>query len=437
MLLRSWRCGLVRCLKRSPPRFTQNRSLSTTTCRRDAFDSLSGSTPGVLKKEYDTIVIGGGIMGSASAYELARRGQKVLLLEQFDFLHRKGSSHGESRIIRPTYPQKYYTQMMKQSYTLWEEAQLEAGTSVFTKTGGLDFGPSSNEGLQSLIVACEEEDVRHEVLSPAQLAARFPLVSVPDDYVAVTNPDAGMLHATKSVAMFLLLAQAAGAHTRDRIQVLDIDPSEEDGVKVYTEEGTVFANKCVVTAGAWAGKLMHQVSGLDIPLRPIHTTVGYFEVEDADRWSSDNFPVFINYDEPYEIYGCPSRDYPGLIKVALHGGPDCDPDERSLVPGYAELEDAVAPFIAKHFKGVKTTAAIAEACMYTLTPDQDFLLDFLPDCDQKVVIGAGFSGHGFKLGPLVGKVMADMALTGKCNDIEADIFSLARFDIHTTVADLY
>eukprot|EP00959_Pyramimonas_sp_CCMP1952_P201275 4209148-Pyramimonas_sp.AAC.1 len=140
------------------------------------------------------------------------------------------------------------------------------------------------------------------------------------------------------------------------------------------------------------------------------------QVEDADRWSSDHFPVFIKYDEPYEIYGCPSREYPGLIKVcpppnshefydqwrvsytgnstvvhygqvALHGGPDCDPDNRSLVPGYLELEDAVAPFISKHFKGVSTKPSMAEACMYTLTPDQDFLLDFLPESNKNVVIG--------------------------------------------------
>eukprot|EP00242_Pyramimonas_sp_CCMP2087_P008053 CAMPEP_0198199154 /NCGR_PEP_ID=MMETSP1445-20131203/2475_1 /TAXON_ID=36898 /ORGANISM="Pyramimonas sp., Strain CCMP2087" /LENGTH=371 /DNA_ID=CAMNT_0043868905 /DNA_START=309 /DNA_END=1427 /DNA_ORIENTATION=+ len=368
-------------------------------------------------------------MGTTTAYELARRGQQVLLLEQFDFLHRRGSSHGESRIIRPTYPQKYYTQMMKQAYVLWEEAQLAAGTSVFTKTGGLDFGPSSDEGLKALMAACREMDVRHEVLSPTQLRQRFPLVDLPEDFVAVVNPDAGMIHATKAVAMFLQLAKQAGAETRDQTRVIDIDTnSPSGGVEVTTDAGAVQCEKCVVTVGAWAGKLVKQVAGLEIPVQPIHTTIGYFEVEDKEKWSSENFPVFIKYDsKAKDIYGCPSREYPGLIKVGLHGGPDCDPDTRSLRPGYEELESAIAPFINSHFKGVNSTPTMAEACMYTMTPDQDFILDLLPGCDGNVVIGAGFSGHGFKFGPLIGKVLADMALTGKCDDIDAKLFALSRF----------
>jgi len=348
-------------------------------------------------------------------------------LEQFDLLHRRGSSHGESRIIRPTYPQDYYTRMMKQAYVLWEAAQQEAGLSVYTQTGGLDFAPTGTEGLRTLIEGCVKEGLEHEVLTPEQLSKRYPLVQLPEGYTAVLNPQAGMVHATKAVSMFLQLARSNGATIRDQTKVLDIIQNGQDGgVQVLTDAGPVRCDKCVITVGAWAGKMIKKTAGFDVPLKPIHTTVGYFEVEDLKQWSSDNFPVFIRYDKSLGVYGCPSRDYPGLIKVALHDGPPCDPDNRSLRPGIEELNSGITPFIQKYLRGVNSKPAIAEACMYTMTPDEDFVLDMLPN-SSNIAIGAGFSGHGFKFGPLIGKILSDLVIHGKCLDVDLSPFTLARF----------
>ena len=217
--------------------------------------------------------------------------------------------------------------------------ELNSLLSVWVvQTGGLDFAAPGDKGLAALIKACEDQGIAHEVLTAAQLQHRFPLVRLPADFTAVLNAEAGMLHATKAVSMMLGLARARGAVLRDRTRVLNVQPLDDGRVEVETEAGTVRCDKAVITAGAWVGKLLRTVAGLELPLQPIHTTVGYYQVEDRAQWDASSFPVFIMYADNLSVYGCPSREYPGLIKVALHDGPNCDPDSRSLRPGFEELE---------------------------------------------------------------------------------------------------
>ena len=471
---------------------------------------------GVLKEGgevsgvYDAVVVGAGIMGSCIAYEIAKRGRSVLLLEQFDFLHHRGSSHGESRTIRVTYPEDYYTNMMKEAYKLWEEAETEAGYMVTQRTGQLDFGPPKSESLQSVISCLQDERIAHQILTHEECAARFPPLKLPEDSLIVYTSQGGIIRASKAVAMFQSLALKHGAVLRDRAKVLRISSQWKlsegsDGVLVATSRGAALGRTCILAAGAWTSQIVKEISGLELPIKPLHTTLAYWAVDkfNPDALSATKgFPVFADYGTPY-IYGTPSVEYPGLIKVSVHSGTACDPNRRTVAPDMELLQEAVSPWIESHFKGgVRWEAPIlAEGCLYSMTPDEDFILDFLPcsmkgevtgmnvlkakagffaqngnqredrrrdknrslsslpllpeeadsnmgvfseieafaqngimplhlrDVNSGILVAAGFSGHGFKMGPLIGRIMADLALTGTAIRIPLEKFSIKRFGL--------
>lgn len=400
---------------------------------------------------YDVIVVGAGIMGSCTTYQVAKRGKSVLLLEQYDFLHHRGSSHGESRTIRVTYPELYYTKMMKEAYHLWEEAENEAGYMVYHQTGQLDFGPHDSESLLSVVSNLAEENIEHQVLTHQEFKARFSSVAVPDDSLIVYTKQGGIVRASKAVAMFQSLALRHGATLRDRAKLVRISPhwklsDGSDGVLVATSRGAALGRSCILAAGAWTPQIVRELSGLQIPVEPLHTTIAYWEVIDSDPdvlSATKGFPVFADYGEPY-VYGTPSIEYPGLIKVSVHSGTPCDPNKRVVAPDFELLRKEVSPWLASRFEGrVKSEAPVmAEGCMYSMTPDEDFILDFLPLSSGKgqegkngspelhycgILFAAGFSGHGFKMGPLVGRVMADLALNGTAPGVPLEKFSMKRF----------
>ncbi|CAM6109535.1 unnamed protein product [Calypogeia fissa] len=389
---------------------------------------------------YDVVVVGAGIMGACTAYELAKRGKSVLLLEQYDFLHHRGSSHGESRIIRMSYPEEYYVEMMLEAFSLWEKAQQDAGYAVYTRSGGLDLGPVKSASLGSLIKSLQKFNVEHEILNPAQVLDRFSMMHIPEDWHAVYTKQGGIIHASKAVAMFLSLAGKHGATLRDRAKVTKITPNSSldgtDGVVVNTSRGDALGRKCILAGGSWMGKLVADITGKGLPITPLHTTYAYWSVADESEahlyTEEGGFPVFICYDVPF-IYGTPAIEYPGMIKVSNHTGHPCNPDTRTVAPDMGMLQATVSPWIAEMFKGkVKHEApAIAEGCLYSMTADEDFILDSLPSCPD-ILVAAGFSGHGFKMGPLIGRIMADLALTGAALGGESGSwlphFSLKRFE---------
>ncbi|KAL9239806.1 hypothetical protein vseg_014091 [Gypsophila vaccaria] len=402
-----------------------------------------GSSGVKEKDEFDVIVIGAGIMGSCSAYEASKRGCSTLLLDQYDLLHNRGSSHGESRTLRITYPEPYYSSMVLQSSRLWEDAQSQAGYKVFYPTSQLDFGTSNDNSLQSVISSCRSNSVAFRVLSPAEVADHFSDgVLLPDDWIAVLSQGAGVLKPTKAVSMFQTLAFRNGAILKDNIKVTGITRSSPDrGLLVSTDSGKMFyAKKCVVTAGAWMRKLVKDVSGCDIPMQPLETTICYWKIKEGHEkeYSIDGgFPTFAGYGCPY-IYGTPSLEYPGLIKVAVHGGRPCDPDKRRWIPD-PELMELLRRWVCERFGGrVEHDGPVStQSCMYSMTPDEDYVIDFPGgEFGKDVVIAGGFSGHGFKMGPVIGKVVADMLLHGESRGVEMDYFKLARFDQNPRVTAL-
>uniref|UniRef100_A0A5K0XRI5 FAD dependent oxidoreductase domain-containing protein n=2 Tax=Nymphaea colorata TaxID=210225 RepID=A0A5K0XRI5_9MAGN len=386
-------------------------------------------------EQFDVVVVGAGIMGSCAAYHLSKRGLKTLLLERFSFLHHLGSSHGESRTVRVTYPEPYYPGMVAESIRLWREAESEIGFRVYTQTPQLDMGARDNPTLQSLVAVCQQNRIEHRLLSPADVAAEFGgAFHLPDGWIGVVTRDGGFVKPTKAVAMFQALALRHGAVLTDHQEVTAVARQEDGSLAVSTKTGRQFrGRKCVVTVGAWAGELAREFSGACVPVQPLHTTVCYWKIKDGESASKflpeNGFPTFACYDEPY-IYGTPTADFPGLLKIAIHGGQPCDPNRRDWSTNLELLRHAASPWIRARFEGAVEAQepVLVQGCMYSMTPDEDFVVDFLGgELGKDVAIACGFSGHGFKMGPVMGRILADLVTTGEAQGVDLSHFRLGRF----------
>ncbi|KAH7576769.1 hypothetical protein JRO89_XS01G0144700 [Xanthoceras sorbifolium] len=385
-------------------------------------------------EEFDIIVVGAGIMGSSTAYQLAKRGQKTLLLEQFDFLHHLGSSHGESRTIRATYAEDYYYHMVIESSLLWEQAQSEMGYRVYYPAEQFDMGPSEDKCLRSLIASCQRNSAPHLILNRDQVFDKFSgRIAIPEDWVGLVTELGGVIKPTKAVSMFQTLALQHGAVLRDNMVVKTIlKENVKGGVVVVISNGEKFwGKKCVVTVGAWAGKLVKTVSGIELPIQPLETSVSYWRIKEgyeADYAIGNDFPTFASFGDPL-VYGTPSLEFPGLIKFGLHSGHPCDPDKRPW--GLGMSLNSLKEWIEGRFIGRvdSNEPAATQLCMYSMTPDEDFVIDFLGgEFEKDVVIAGGFSGHGFKMGPVVGRILADLVLFGEAKEVELKHFRIARFE---------
>ncbi|PKA51410.1 putative sarcosine oxidase [Apostasia shenzhenica] len=381
------------------------------------------------EQTFDIIVVGAGIMGSCAAYEAAKLGKSVLLLEQFDLLHHLGSSHGESRTIRATYRRPYYPPLVLESVRLWEEAQEAAGYRVLTKTPHLDMGPAGNPSLLAAVRNCSLVSIPAKVIdSNTDLAGLFSgTFQLPDGEIAVITDLGGVFKPTKAVAMFHALALRHGAVIKDRARVSEIKPDEIAGIRISTADGRIFrGSKCVVAVGAWISKMIESLSGEKLPVQPLHALVLYWKIKEGFEEAmlpAAGFPTFVSYTEPH-IYGTPSMEFPGLIKVTLFAGQPCDPDRRDWTAGggISAAAAEVAEWIERVMPGRVETAGgpvIMQPCMYSMTPDEDFIIDFLGgEFGRNVVVAGGFSAHGFKMAPAVGRMVAEMVVGGEAATVE-------------------
>ncbi|MDE0684499.1 MAG: N-methyl-L-tryptophan oxidase [Candidatus Poribacteria bacterium] len=355
---------------------------------------------------YDVIVIGAGGMGSATAYHLAKSGANVLVLEQFQRGHTFGSSHGPTRIIRFFYDKAFYTELMKTAYAEWRDLESVSGKPLLFITGSVCLGISGNPYGRAARQSLDAAGVESEWWSAAQLRERFPQFRVSNDMDILYQKDTGFLHASECVAMHLQLAEQHSATVREKTTVTDIH-WHADVPTVRTENEQFQGRKVVVTAGAWTGKLF---SELDLPFTVTKQQVCYYQPTDMNRFQADTFPVFTEATEDGEfLYGIPA--FGSGVKMARHGrGQIVSPDtcERTPDTDYIAHIDA---YVQERIPELgKTTHA--EVCLYTETPDEDFIIDTHPDCPD-LLIAAGFSGHGFKFCSLVGRIMSELALDGE------------------------
>ena len=377
---------------------------------------------------YDVIVVGAGVAGSAAAYRLAAT-HKVLVLERFAFLHKLGSSHGGSRIFRHAYGDERYVALAVAADALWQALEHDSGEKLLTRTGGLDLGQEGYPALIEVERALKKAGRPVETLSPAEVEKRFPAFRLPAGNVALYQPDAGILAASRCVNALLRGAAARGAvlHDNEPVTTFNISP---DRVEVGTARGSYNADKLVITAGPWLSEgssegLGELTTGLAPALRVEQQQVIYLKVAQAQGFAPSKMPIFINHDPQAEVYGFPLFELPHAIKISDHANaPTITLENRET-----ELMEERALETVRRAKsflpGVTSDIVHFEMCLYTKTPDEHFVLDLHPEHDN-VVVGGGFSGHGFKFGPVLGEILADLALEGSSGR-DLSLFGLKRF----------
>ncbi len=359
---------------------------------------------------YDAIVLGVGGMGSAALFELARRGRRVLGLEQFPPVHDRGSSHGQTRIIRTAYYEHpAYVPLVRRAYERWYDLEQRTGRHLLTECDCLTVGPPGGELVEGVRRSAREHGLRVEDLTAERISRAYPPFRFPGEYVGVREADAGFLYVEECVRAHIDAAVALGAEVRGEEPAVEWRPAG-DGVEVRTAKGTYHAARLVVTAGAWATKLLADV---DVPLTVMRQVLLWFDVgESAAAFRRDRFPIFIADVPGGPFYGLPAIDRYGLKMARHYGAPELpDPSGVDWVVSEADAAPARG-FLDAYLPGAVGLMTKGQVCMYTLTPNRHFVLDVHPRHPQ-VAVAAGFSGHGFKFASVVGEILADLAESGR------------------------
>jgi sarcosine oxidase len=350
-------------------------------------------------------VLGAGGVGSAAARFLAAEGHSVTVLEQFAPDHDRGSSSGTSRIIRRTYTDSFYTALMGEAYPLWDALEREAGEPLFARTGGLFFGPANHPELIAIRRSLRDNGVPFEELDPPACARRFPQLRLLAGEVGIFEREAGFLRSSACVRANLRLAAAHGAQVRAHTPVEAFEP-RAGGITLTLAGGeSLQVDRLVVTAGAWTKRLLARF--VSLPLTVTRQVYCHFEPDvPLEGFAAERFPVWIDF--ATNFYGFPYDGQAPGVKVAWHEpGTPVDPDRVDR-----EIHEADrAPLrraCAEHLPGLSPRVALEKVCLYTMTPDKDFVVDRLPG-EPRVTLVGGLSGHGFKFTVLLGRIAAWMA----------------------------
>ncbi|MGI2879715.1 N-methyl-L-tryptophan oxidase [Vibrio furnissii] len=372
--------------------------------------------------KYDVVVVGAGSMGMAAGYFLAKQGKKVLMMDAFDPPHHHASHHGETRIIRHAYGEgEKYVPLALRAQALWEALQAESGQTLFLKTGVLNMGEASSPFIQMIIASAKQYQLPIEVLTAAEIHQRFPGITLPDNYIGCFESTSGVLRCEDCISAYRQLALAHGAelltyHPLDEIDVQD------HGVTLRSGETVIVADKVIVSAGAWATKLM---SALDfaLPMQPNRKTFAWFEADEA-LYGEGLFPAF-SFDSPQGMYyGFPSIDGAGL-KVGRHDGGEAQDPDTPIVPFDTVVDSVDLERFLAAVMPQTSGLMYGKTCLYSMTADEHFIIDTHPKYDN-IIIAAGFSGHGFKFASVIGEILSDLAVRGE-TEHDISLFSLSRF----------
>jgi sarcosine oxidase len=372
-------------------------------------------------RTYDAIVIGAGSMGSAATYHLASRHQQVLAIDQFDVPSGHGASVGVNRIIRLAYAEHpKYVPLLRRAYASWRELEQVVGERLLLITGGIDAGPESGQIVAGSLRSCEEHNLPHEILHAADLHRRFPGYSLPSDTIAVYQPDGGFLMSERCVVAHLSAALARGAEVHGRERVLGWDLSA-GRIRVTTDIDRYEARTLVVTAGPWIARLVPKLAPVVVPERQVLLWVQPVRPE---HFQPDRFPVFNMEAAEGRFYGFPVWHVPGFKFGKYHHRHervDADSVDRNCYP---EDEEILREAIRRYFPEADGPTLAMKVCLFANTPDEHFIIDHLPDT-PRVVIAAGFSGHGFKFCSVIGEIVADLVMQ-ETTSFDLELFKLRR-----------
>jgi sarcosine oxidase len=361
-----------------------------------------------LKTDYEYIVLGLGGFGSAAAYWLARRaGTEVLGLEQFELGHVRGESQDHSRIIRLSYHTPGYVELAKFAYRAWEELERESGEQIVLRTGGLDVGPRASAiPLHTYSDSMDAAGVKYERLDADEIMRRWPQWRLRDDMHGLFQEQSGIAMAARANATHVRMAREHGATLYDRSLVDAIRP-EEGEIEVSTAGATYRCRRLVITAGAWSNRALASV-GIQLPLRVTKEQVTYFASHQLDQFQPGRFPIWIWMDDPC-FYGFPAFGEAGPKAGQDAGGQETTADTRTFEPDLDAL-NRVVRFLERHLPGALGPIIYTRTCLYTLTPDRDFVLDLLPEYPEIAIAIGG--GHGFKFASLIGQILSELAIDG-------------------------
>jgi sarcosine oxidase len=369
-----------------------------------------------MKTDFKAIVVGLGGIGAAAAYWLARRlGGEVLGLEQFEIGHARGASQDHSRIIRLSYHTPAYVRLAQEAYAAWAMLEAEAGESLIIKTGSLDLAPRDSAlPLTPYVDSLRDCGVPFEILNASEVMRRWPSFRLPDDVQGLYQPAGGIAPAARCNAAHLRLAQRHGAVLCDHVRVTSIRP-RGDEMEVVTGEIVYRCQRLVIAADAWCNSLLAHL-GLKLALTVTQEQVTYFATPHLADFQPDRFPVWIWLDEPC-FYGFPVYGEPGTKAAQDVGGHEVTTETRTFAPDPASL-GRVQAFLARYLPSALGPVITTRTCLYTLTPDRDFVLDSLSGYSN-VFMALG-AGHGFKFASLFGKILGELALDGQTSgDIRA------------------
>jgi len=374
-------------------------------------------------EKFDVIVVGAGSVGMAAGYELAKKGVRTLLLDAFDPPHTMGSHHGDTRIIRHAYGEGVqYVPLALRAQQLWEELAGLSGMTLFARTGVLGAGPLGSPFLAEMQVSAKQFSLPLEVMSAEEINERWKGMNLPDSFYGCYESNAGVLYSERCITAYRELATRQGAVLLTHTRVTDVQV-EPDHVTVTTDQGTYRGEKLLLSAGAWNPALLRSL-GLQLPLVPTRKTVAWFAA-DEQLYSSEKFPAFVFELEDSTYYGFPSVDGTG-VKIGRHdGGHPIDPDQLDRTFGtYPSDEGDVRSFLEAYMPQAAGPLQQGRVCIYTLTPDEHFLIDRHPQ-HEHVVITAGFSGHGFKFASAIGEAASQLLTDGRSVH-DLSLFTLNR-----------
>jgi monomeric sarcosine oxidase len=372
-------------------------------------------------ERYDAIVLGTGGVGSAALFHLARRGKRVLGIDRFHPPHDRGSTHGHTRVIRQAYFEHAdYVPLLVESYRLWRELEERVDRQLFRQVGLIQVGPADGQVVPGALRSANEHNLNVEQLTAQEIERRWPRLRAPRDTIGAFEPGAGYLLVEDCVQAHLDAAAAAGAEFLADTEVMQWRASDDE-VHLKTSRGEFASDRLIIAAGAWAGRLLAE---LNVSFEVRRKSLFWFNTSATEYDVARGFPVFL-FELPHGVfYGFPRLDARG-VKVAEHTGGRVVNDPLVVDRSVDGIEqDRLRQFLSAHLPGVSTNVTDHAVCLYTMSPDENFIVDRHP-AHANVVFAAGLSGHGFKFVPVLGRALAELALEGD-TELPIEFLSLAR-----------